>query len=172
MRSKRQLGNLFAWLSSLKFKKILWVAFAVRPQLLEKELNGTRTKRILRRWFVDQFRSRLCSLVDRLLVVQFPCTNWSDQYSLKLLKKCGVSYLRRLRCRILAIERDYDPIIPDLYVDPDMLPTALLNIAREISMQGIDIRRKTKNAIVLKASKNRVLKAVSYQRQTLWGCVR
>jgi two-component system nitrogen regulation sensor histidine kinase GlnL len=94
---------------------------------------------------IDQ-SDRLCSLVDRLLGPNsLPQMKWTNIHEV-IEKVRSVIYVDTLQEIAIKIERDYDPSIPDLYIDPDMLQQALLNIARN-SMQALK-SDKTKNACI------------------------
>jgi two-component system nitrogen regulation sensor histidine kinase GlnL len=101
-------------------------------QLLEKELTDPEQKEFTQ-MIVDQ-SDRLCSLVDRLLGPNsLPQRKWINIHQV-IEKVRSVIYADTLHN--IEIVRDYDPSIPDLYIDPDMLQQALLNIARN-SMQAL-----------------------------------
>ncbi len=98
-------------------------------QLLGKELTDPAHNEFTQ-MIIDQ-ADRLRTLVDRLL----------GPNSLPQKRVCNVhEIIEKVRTVISAdasysihIERDYDPSIPELYADPDMLQQALLNIARNAS---------------------------------------
>jgi len=113
-------------------------------QLLEKELTNPEQKEFTQ-MIIDQ-SDRLCSLVDRLLGPNsLPQMKWTNIHEV-IEKVRSVIYADTLQDIAIEIERDYDPSIPDLYVDPDMLQQALLNIARN-SMQALK-SAKTQNACI------------------------
>lgn len=95
-------------------------------QLLGKELTDPAHNEFTQ-MIIDQ-ADRLRALVDRLL----------GPNSLPQKRLCNVhEIIEKVRTVITAdasysiqVERDYDPSIPELYADPDMLQQALLNIAR------------------------------------------
>lgn len=98
-------------------------------QLLAKELTDPAHDEFTQ-MIVDQ-ADRLRALVDRLL----------GPNSLPQKRMCNLhEIIEKVRSVITAdvsyaiyVERDYDPSIPDIYADPDMLQQALLNIARNAS---------------------------------------
>ncbi|MFC4700589.1 nitrogen regulation protein NR(II) [Glaciecola siphonariae] len=98
-------------------------------QLLGKELSDPAHHEFTQ-MIIDQ-ADRLRALVDRLL----------GPNSLPQKRMCNLhEIIEKVRSVIAAdasyhihIERDYDPSIPDIYADPDMLQQALLNIARNAS---------------------------------------
>ena len=101
-------------------------------QLLEKELTNPDQKEFTQ-MIVDQ-SDRLRSLVDRLLGPNsLPQMKWTNIHEV-IEKVRAVIFADTLQ--VIQIERDYDVSIPDLFVDPDMLQQALLNIARN-SMQAL-----------------------------------
>ena len=114
-------------------------------QLLEKELTNPEQKEYTQ-MIVDQ-SDRLRSLVDRLLGPNsLPQMRWTNIHEV----------IEKVRAVVLAdsmndihIERDYDVSIPDVYVDPDMLQQALLNIARN-SMQALKSAHTPKACIQFK----------------------
>ncbi|WP_395345259.1 nitrogen regulation protein NR(II) [Ningiella sp. W23] len=95
-------------------------------QLLGKELTDPAHNEFTQ-MIIDQ-ADRLRALVDRLL----------GPNSLPQKRLCNLhQIIEKVRSVIVAdttynidVERDYDPSIPDIYADPDMLQQALLNIAR------------------------------------------
>nr|WP_136250589.1 nitrogen regulation protein NR(II) [Ningiella ruwaisensis] len=95
-------------------------------QLLGKELSDPAHNEFTQ-MIIDQ-ADRLRALVDRLL----------GPNSLPQKRMCNLhEIIEKVRSVItadvnyaIAVERDYDPSIPDIYADPDMLQQALLNIAR------------------------------------------
>ncbi len=100
-------------------------------QLLDKELNDDH--REFTRMIIEQ-SDRLRNLVDRLL----------GPNALPRLQQCNVHQsLEAVRglMRVdsdtpVTIIKDYDPSIPDVYIDPDMIQQAVLNIARN-SIQAL-----------------------------------
>lgn len=98
-------------------------------QLLGKELTDPAHNEFTQ-MIIDQ-ADRLRALVDRLL----------GPNSLPQKRMCNLhEIIEKVRSVVAAdlsyqihIERDYDPSIPDVYADPDMLQQALLNIARNAS---------------------------------------
>lgn len=98
-------------------------------QLLGKELTDPAHNEFTE-MIIDQ-ADRLRALVDRLL----------GPNSLPQKRMCNVhQIIEKVRSVITAdpsysihIERDYDPSIPDMHADPDMLQQAILNIARNAS---------------------------------------
>lgn len=101
-------------------------------QLLEKELADPAHKEFTQ-LIIDQ-SDRLRSLVDRLLGPNsLPQMRWTNIHEV-IEKVRAVIYADGMH--EICLERDYDPSIPDVFVDPDMLQQALLNIARN-SMQAL-----------------------------------
>jgi two-component system nitrogen regulation sensor histidine kinase GlnL len=98
-------------------------------QLLAKELTDPAHNEFTQ--MIIEQADRLRALVDRLL----------GPNSLPQKRMCNVhEIIEKVRSVITAdasytihIERDYDPSIPDIYADPDMLQQTLLNIARNAS---------------------------------------
>jgi two-component system nitrogen regulation sensor histidine kinase GlnL len=112
-------------------------------QLLEKELTNPELKEFTQ-MIVDQ-SDRLRSLVDRLLGPNsLPQMRWTNIH--EVIEKVRAVVLADTMHDIL-IDRDYDVSIPDVYVDPDMLQQALLNIARN-SMQALKTAQ-TQSASIL-----------------------
>ena len=94
-------------------------------QLLAKELPNPDQKEFTQ-MIIDQ-ADRLRSLVDRLLGPNsLPQKRICNLH--KIIEKV-YSVVLADQSFELSIERDYDPSIPDIYADPDMLEQALLNIA-------------------------------------------
>jgi two-component system nitrogen regulation sensor histidine kinase GlnL len=95
-------------------------------QLLEKELPSLEQKEFTQ-MIIDQ-SDRLRGLVDRLLGPNsLPQKRWCNLH--EIIEKV-YSVILADQGYDLLIDRDYDPSIPDIYADPDMLQQALLNIAR------------------------------------------
>jgi len=101
-------------------------------QLLERELNDAGLMEYTQ--VIISEADRLQALVDRMLTPQaVPCPSRQNVHQVT----------ERVRALIVAeahpgisVERDYDPSIPDLEVDADLLIQALLNIARN-SLQAL-----------------------------------
>lgn len=112
-------------------------------QLLEKELSNPEQKEFTQ-MIVDQ-SDRLRSLVDRLLGPNsLPQMCWTNIHEVIEKVRAVVS---ADTLHDIHIERDYDVSIPDVYIDPDMLQQALLNMARN-SMQALK-SAETPNARIL-----------------------
>lgn len=98
-------------------------------QLLEKKLHHSEEKEFTQ-MIIDQ-ADRLRNLVDRLLgpnsLPQKRLFNFHQ-----ILDKAQSVIMNDLSFN-MQITRDYDPSIPDIYADPDMLQQAILNIARNAS---------------------------------------
>ena len=94
-------------------------------QLLEKELPEDELKEYTK--LIVEQSDRLRNLVDRLLgpntVPKFKMQNVH-----RIIEK--IRTLIGLECNNIQIDRDYDPSIPDMYLDEDMLQQSILNIAR------------------------------------------
>ena len=95
-------------------------------QLLEKELPSDDQKEFTQ--IIVEQSDRLRGLVDRLLGPNsLPQKQWCNLHKI-IESVCSVISVDQ--CFKVKIERDYDPSIPDIYVDPGMLEQAMLNIAR------------------------------------------
>lgn len=98
-------------------------------QLLGRELADPAQAEFTQ-MIIDQ-ADRLRNLVDRLL----------GPNSLPQKRMCNLhEVIEKVRSLVVAdlnfaihVERDYDPSIPELYADPDMLQQTILNIARNAS---------------------------------------
>ncbi|RDV28958.1 nitrogen regulation protein NR(II) [Alteromonas aestuariivivens] len=101
-------------------------------QLLEKELP-TEGQREFTQMIIEQ-SDRLRNLVDRLLGPNsLPRLQWSNLH--QALEK--VRTLMKVDSETpVTIIRDYDPSIPDIHIDQDMIQQAVLNIVRN-SMQAL-----------------------------------
>lgn len=101
-------------------------------QLLEKELNNPELAEFTQ-MIVEQ-SDRLTNLVDRLLGPNsLPMFQWHNVH--RILEK--VRTLASLDTNHeIVIKRDYDPSIPDLWLDQDMILQAVLNIVRN-AMQAL-----------------------------------
>ena len=94
-------------------------------QLLERELVESSLKDFTR--LIVEQSDRLRNLVDRLLGPnKKPKFEWRNVH--RVMEK--VRTLLTLEHTQLFLERDYDPSIPDLHIDQDMMEQAILNIAR------------------------------------------
>jgi len=114
-------------------------------QLLEKELPSEELKEFT--GIIIEQADRLRNLVDRLLGPQRPTKHQVHNIHSVLEK------VRQLVCLQLPegieIERDYDPSIPDLEMDPDQLQQAFLNIVQNAVLalgQNGNICLKTRTA--------------------------
>lgn len=101
-------------------------------QLLEKELlDESQTE--YTQMIVDQ-ADRLRKLVDRLLGPNaLPKKRWMNIHEVTEKVRSVIKLDDSLA---VSIVRDYDPSLPDIYADPDMLEQVLLNIARN-AMQAM-----------------------------------
>lgn len=105
-------------------------------QLLEKVLPEPRYTEYTQ--MIIEQADRLRNLVDRLLGPQRPGIRKVDNIHLILEK------VRQLVCfdhqENMVIERDYDPSLPEIEMDPEQLEQALLNIvsnaAQALKLQG------------------------------------
>lgn len=101
-------------------------------QLLERELQDSNLREFTQ--LIIEQSDRLRNLVDRLLGPNKPPDfQWINLH--RVIEK--IRTLLTLEHDSIIIERDYDPSIPDMYIDPDMLQQAILNIARN-SVQALD----------------------------------
>jgi two-component system nitrogen regulation sensor histidine kinase GlnL len=101
-------------------------------QLLEKQLT-TPDLQEFTQVIVEQ-SDRLRNLVDRLLGPNsLPNFGWHNVH--KVLEKILTLASLDLSHNI-CIEKDYDPSIPDIYLDQDMIQQAVLNIVRN-SLQAL-----------------------------------
>ncbi|MEW9797100.1 nitrogen regulation protein NR(II) [Alteromonas sp. CYL-A6] len=100
-------------------------------QLLEKELDDSQLE--FTRMIIEQ-SDRLRNLVDRLLGPNsLPRLSWSNLH--QALEKVR-SLIRFDADSHITVIRDYDPSIPDLHIDQDMIQQAVLNIVRN-SVQAL-----------------------------------
>ena len=101
-------------------------------QLLEKELNSDELREFTQ--MIIEQSDRLRSLVDRLLGPNaLPRLQWSNLH--QALEKVR-SLMRVDSDNPITIIRDYDPSIPDIHADQDMIQQAVLNIIRN-SVQAL-----------------------------------
>ena len=95
-------------------------------QLLEKALESVEQKEFTQ--LIIEQSDRLRNLVDRLLGPNsLPRLEWCNLH--RPLEKVR-SLMKADTTQAIAITRDYDPSIPEVRVDPDMLQQAVLNIVR------------------------------------------
>jgi two-component system nitrogen regulation sensor histidine kinase GlnL len=132
-------------------------------QLLERKLNSPEEKEFTK-MIIDQ-ADRLRNLVDRLLGPN--ALPQKRQFNLhKILDKVQSVIMNDLSFS-MELSRDYDPSIPDLFADPDMLQQAILNIARNASqaLQSCDENIGHRPIITFKTRIERqcVIKGVRHQ---------
>jgi two-component system nitrogen regulation sensor histidine kinase GlnL len=95
-------------------------------QLLEKALESAEQKEFTQ--LIIEQSDRLRNLVDRLLGPNsLPRLEWCNLH--RPLEKVR-SLMKADTTQAIAITRDYDPSIPEVRVDLDMLQQAVLNIVR------------------------------------------
>lgn len=95
-------------------------------QLLAKQLPSEELKEFTQ--VIIEQSDRLTNLVDRLLGPNLrPNFDWHNVHQV-LEKICTLVQLEP--SHNITITRDYDPSIPDVYLDQDMLQQATLNIVR------------------------------------------
>lgn len=107
-------------------------------QLLAKQLPSAELKEFTQ--IIIEQSDRLTNLVDRLLGPnQRPNFDWYNVHQV-LDKVCNL--VRLDPSHNIAIKRDYDPSIPDVYLDQDMMQQATLNIVRN-SVQVLSEHQET-----------------------------
>ena len=95
-------------------------------QLLAKQLHSDELEEFTQ--VIIEQSDRLTNLVDRLLGPNLrPSFGWYNVHQV-LEKVCTL--VRLDPSHNIAITRDYDPSIPDVYLDQDMMQQATLNIVR------------------------------------------
>lgn len=95
-------------------------------QLLSKQLHSDDLKEFTQ--VIIEQSDRLTNLVDRLLGPNMrPNFKWHNVHQV-LEKVCTL--VRLDPSHNIVIERDYDPSIPDMFLDQDMMQQATLNIVR------------------------------------------
>lgn len=101
-------------------------------QLLDKELDNPSMQEFTQ--MIIEQSDRLRNLVDRLLGPnKTPRLDWFNVHRVLETVRTLVSLDNGHE---IIISRDYDPSIPDLWIDQDMIQQALLNIVRN-SMQAL-----------------------------------
>lgn len=133
-------------------------------QLLQRQLADEELKEYTR--IIIHEADRLQGLMNRMLgansVPQRRSTNIHEV----------VEHVRQLVSAevdsVLTWERDYDPSIPPLYVDPDMLVQALLNIARNAvqALRGagtIRLRTRTQRQLTIGPRRHRLAVRIDVQ---------
>lgn len=107
-------------------------------QLLGKQLPNEELKEFTQ--VIIEQSDRLTNLVDRLLGPNLrPNFDWCNVHQV-LEKVCTL--VRLDPSHNITITRDYDPSIPDVYLDQDMLQQATLNIVRnsvQVLSENLDI---------------------------------
>ena len=132
-------------------------------QLLEKQLPSADQQEFTQ-MIIDQ-ADRLSNLVDRLLGPNaLPQKRTFNLH--QILDKVQTVIMHDLAFSI-QFSRDYDPSIPDLFADPDMLQQAILNIARNASqaLQNHEKGDEHEPMIIFKTRIERqcVIKGTKYQ---------
>lgn len=113
-------------------------------QLLESELGSNRLEEYT--GMIIEQSDRLRNLVDRLLGPNSrPNFQWHNIHEV-LEKVCTLVGLDM--SHQISIVRDYDPSIPDMYFDQDMLQQATLNIVRN-SLQVLGEHKEIKGEITI-----------------------
>ena len=113
-------------------------------QLLERELGSDGLEEYT--GMIIEQSDRLRNLVDRLLGPNSrPNFQWHNIHEV-LEKVCTLVYLDM--SHKISIVRDYDPSIPDMYFDQDMLQQAVLNIVRN-SLQALTEDKQIHGKIML-----------------------
>jgi two-component system nitrogen regulation sensor histidine kinase GlnL len=132
-------------------------------QLLEKKLQKQEEKEFTQ-MIIDQ-ADRLRGLVDRLLGPN--SLPQKRQFNLHQILDKVQSVIKNDLAFSINITRDYDPSIPDLYADPDMLQQAFLNIARNASqaLHFADFDSNNEPTIMFKTRIERqcIIKGVRHQ---------
>ena len=102
-------------------------------QLLDKQLNNPETSEFTQ--MIIEQSDRLRNLVDRLLGPNIPPSfKWQNIHQVLEKVRTLVSFDESTN---VIVNRDYDPSIPDMLIDGDMIQQAVLNIVRN-SMQALD----------------------------------
>jgi len=128
-------------------------------QLLEKELTSPHQVEFTQ-MIIDQ-ADRLRKLVDRLLGPNALPRKRTFNLHVIIEKICTL--INADQCYSISTERDYDPSIPDIYADPDMLQQAILNITRNAS-QALQSSNTENPSIIFKSRIERqcVIKGVRH----------
>lgn len=113
-------------------------------QLLEKELGNAQLQEFTQ--MIIEQSDRLRNLVDRLLGPNaLPNFAWMNLHkaveNIRTLADADASHR-------FQIKRDYDPSIPDLYIDKDMIQQAVLNMVRN-SVQAMAEANTEQGQIVI-----------------------
>lgn len=133
-------------------------------QLLAKELPSAELKEFTT--VIIEQSDRLRNLVDRLLGPNVrPSFHWYNVHEV-LEKVCTLVDLDP--SHKISIRRDYDPSIPDVYLDQDMIQQATLNIVRN-SVQALMQQPEIKGEIKVVT---RVDRRVNIHGTTFPLCVR
>lgn len=132
-------------------------------QLLERKLKNPDEKEFTQ-MIIDQ-ADRLRNLVDRLLGPN--SLPHKRQVNLHQILEKVQSVIMNDLSFSMELKRDYDPSIPDLYADPDMLQQAILNIARNASqaIQSSSANEGSQATITFKTriERQRVIKGQRHQ---------
>ncbi|RCU51170.1 nitrogen regulation protein NR(II) [Corallincola luteus] len=127
-------------------------------QLLEKELPSPELKEFT--GVIIEQADRLRNLVDRLLGPQRPSTHKSHNIHMVLEKVCQLVNMEGLDQ--LVVNRDYDPSLPDIEMDPEQLEQAVLNIVKNAveAMHGkgtINVSTRSASQITLNGERYRLV---------------
>ncbi|MEM0910744.1 MAG: nitrogen regulation protein NR(II) [Pseudomonadota bacterium] len=98
-------------------------------QLLGRQLPDQEQQEFTQ--MIMEQADRLRALVDRLLGPNtLPQKRWTNLHQIVEKVRTVIAADQSVN---ISIERDYDPSIPEIYADSDMLQQAILNIARNAS---------------------------------------
>lgn len=132
-------------------------------QLLSRELTSPDLKEFTS-LIIDQ-ADRLRNLVDRLLGPQRPTQHTEHnihQVIQKVLKLVEVTLPANI-----SLQRDYDPSIPDIQMDPDQMQQAILNIVQN-AIQALErcggdivIKTRTQHQVTIGTQHYKVVLALS-----------
>ncbi len=126
-------------------------------QLLEKELDNAELREYTR--IIIEETDRLTNLVDRMLGPRnLPVPKLTNIH--ELLER--VLKLLTLENRKLHINRDYDPSIPELLIDPEMIFQAILNVARN-ALQSMTEIPKPVLSLVTRTERQFTIDATRYR---------
>lgn len=127
-------------------------------QLLEKQLQSPDTVEFTQ--MIIEQSDRLRTLVDRLLGPNSrPTFGWYNVHEILEKVRALVEFDES---HDFALVRDYDPSIPDMWLDQDMIQQAVLNITRNSIQALSEVKGKGKIEIITRIERQMTILGVRF----------